>query len=79
MFPPGAYGTPVAVAALEQQLLRCRRLLPCHDDGGCFFLALLRRCPEPVPSFLRGDRVLVRSVDREGADDVKPKSIRISI
>lgn len=31
------------LAGLEEQLLRCARLLPSNDDGGCFFLALLRR------------------------------------
>jgi len=66
MFPPGAYArSPADAAQLEGQLRRCARLLPCHDDGGCFFLALLRRRAEARPPLRRGDPVFVKSQGRE--------------
>lgn len=66
MFPPAAYArTPADVVAISAQLRRCTRLLPAHDDGGCFFLALLRHTGGKVVSPLRkGDQVVVRSNGR---------------
>jgi len=66
MFPPGAYVTHQDAADdISKQLRRCARLLPAHDDGGCFFLALLRRVEENTKPLHKGERVLVRSLDRE--------------
>ena len=42
--------------AMGAQLRKCGRLLPSHDDGGCFFLALFRRSGDGVRRFRRGDR-----------------------
>eukprot|EP00927_Polykrikos_kofoidii_P047961 TRINITY_DN42223_c0_g1_i1.p1 TRINITY_DN42223_c0_g1~~TRINITY_DN42223_c0_g1_i1.p1 ORF type:complete len:775 (+),score=93.04 TRINITY_DN42223_c0_g1_i1:32-2326(+) len=59
MFPPLAYASSASAAAsVSEQLTKCGRLLPMHDDGGCFFLALLRRTTS-CRSLKRGDRVLV--------------------
>ncbi|CAE8634408.1 unnamed protein product [Polarella glacialis] len=60
MFPPAAY-TPAAKATAEiaEQLKRCRRLLPVSDNGGGFFLALLRRLEHVDAPLKRGDRVRV--------------------
>ncbi|CAE8625695.1 unnamed protein product [Polarella glacialis] len=60
MFPPAAY-TPAAKATAEiaEQLKRCRRLLPVTDNGGGFFLALLRRLEHVDAPLKRGDRVRV--------------------
>eukprot|EP00435_Cladocopium_sp_Y103_P038273 s1873_g10.t1 len=66
MFPPSAYATSSVAVGLEKQLRRCGRLLPCNDDGGCFFLALLRHSKEHKETFSKGDRVFVTSVEREG-------------
>jgi len=65
MFPPLAYSaSPQAAAALEQQLPHCGRLLPtCDPEGGCFFLAVLRRVAERGPPLQRGDQAVVRSSD----------------
>lgn len=65
MFPPAAYCSSKGVAdATSLQLQRCARLLPVHDDGSCFFLALLRRTECATPP-RRGDRVIVRPVALE--------------
>lgn len=65
MFPPGAYTSSEAAAeAIGAQLRKCGRLLPSHDDGGCFFLALFRRSGDGVRRFRRGDKVLVQSTGR---------------
>ncbi|CAJ1431436.1 unnamed protein product [Effrenium voratum] len=66
MFPPAAYAATAMVAGLEQQLLRCGRLLPSNDDGGCFFLALVRRKEEGTAAFSKGDRVLATAVGQQG-------------
>ena len=65
MFPPAAYAAPAAAAdALGAQLKRCARLLPARDDGGCFFLAILRHV-QGGRKLKRGDRVLVKSQGKE--------------
>ena len=42
----------ITTPGLEKQLRRCGRLLPCNDDGGCFFLALLRQSKDNLWSCL---------------------------
>lgn len=61
MFPPSAYAAPASKAeAIVEQLQRCARLLPAHDDGGCFFLALFRHKDGSTTSWKKGDNVIVR-------------------
>lgn len=62
LFPPRAYALSAeAAVAVADQLPMCGRLLPVHDDGGCFFVTLFRRLREPDRKFTRGESVLVRS------------------
>merc|ERR1719329_167491 len=66
MFPPIAYTADAATAdALSEQLRRCARLLPAHDDGGCFFLTLFRRTDVAKTALRRGERVLLREAGTE--------------
>lgn len=59
MFPPAAHARSAeAASAISEQLKRCGRLLPLHDNGGCFFVCLLRRLDADQP-LRRGDRVRV--------------------
>lgn len=64
MFPPDAGASPEA-ARIKGQLRLCGRLLPTHDDGGCFFLAVFRRRADVEPMLSRGDRVVVQSTGLE--------------
>eukprot|EP00933_Yihiella_yeosuensis_P002553 TRINITY_DN10433_c1_g1_i1.p1 TRINITY_DN10433_c1_g1~~TRINITY_DN10433_c1_g1_i1.p1 ORF type:complete len:836 (+),score=174.48 TRINITY_DN10433_c1_g1_i1:95-2602(+) len=60
MFPPSAYcACEEDAKQILAQLPLCRRLLPVKDDGGCFFLALLRRVVNVDAPLRRGDRVRV--------------------
>lgn len=58
MFPPAQDDNGKVISA---QLPLCGRLLPAHDNGGCFFLALLRRVPHVQAPLRKGDRVVVIS------------------
>jgi len=58
MFPPAK---DVNGEAITAQLHKCGRLLPAHDNGGCFFLALLRRVQHVEAPLRKGDRVFVIS------------------
>eukprot|EP00446_Apocalathium_sp_SHHI-4_P056854 CAMPEP_0177296796 /NCGR_PEP_ID=MMETSP0368-20130122/2615_1 /TAXON_ID=447022 ORGANISM="Scrippsiella hangoei-like, Strain SHHI-4" /NCGR_SAMPLE_ID=MMETSP0368 /ASSEMBLY_ACC=CAM_ASM_000363 /LENGTH=792 /DNA_ID=CAMNT_0018754949 /DNA_START=1 /DNA_END=2375 /DNA_ORIENTATION=+ len=60
MFPPAADAASVKVGApISEQLQCCGRLLPVHDNGGCFFLALLRRVGDVDVPLRRGDKARV--------------------
>jgi len=64
MFPPCTYSASLEDAeAISNQLTRCGRLLPVHDDGGCFFLALFHRVGEGKASLQRGDCMFLASAD----------------
>jgi len=70
MFPPETYVvSKEEVASISVRLKRCRRLLPVHDDGGCFFIAVLRRRETSQAPLRRGDRVVVKS-------QAKPATVR---
>lgn len=69
MFPPIAYtGSAEVAGAISSQLRHCARLLPAHDNGGCFFLTLLRRVEDVQAPSQRGDRVIVRRTNPEQPD-----------